>query len=39
METCADCGAPVTLLAATKPEVIRCNSCAAIASQDGATEG
>lgn len=31
MEPCADCGAPVTLVAATKPYPMRCASCAAAA--------
>ena len=31
MEPCVDCGSPVTLVAAAKPDVMRCSPCTAIA--------
>lgn len=36
MEPCADCGAPITLVAAARPEVFRCTTCAAKVAADPA---
>lgn len=32
MDPCADCGAPVTMVAATKPDPMRCPTCTAAAN-------
>jgi len=37
MDPCADCGAPVTIVAATKPDVIRCPACTATAKAAAAS--
>lgn len=41
MDTCADCGAPVTIVGAAKPAVFRCQPCAtrAKAAADAAASG
>ncbi len=38
MEPCADCGVPVTMVAATKPDPMRCPTCTATANAADSTD-